>query len=354
MRHRLVKDVVPTLLVLREHDSVWAPHALGTVLSDMQVLHSGLEQAGYRVIPLQLKSSGDLTAVLAPFDPRTCVVFNCYEGVEEGASDAIQVAEGLDALGYTYTGADSLALAITQDKARAQQLLEHRGIPTPRWQIANAEGQAWKHFPAIIKVANDHGSENLSCESVVYDEAGLHRRVQALKSEGVRSLMIAEFIEGREFTVAMWGNAVVEFLPLLEVDYSACPAGQAHVRTYAAKWDSEPAGIPGSGLIRAQTLCAETKQRIERLSRDAFGAFGLGDYARIDLRLKGTEPQVIDVNANPSLTLDSSFVQAAAHGGYTYSAVLDRIVRLAWERAEHRKGEGCHGKARLVAGDHPA
>ena len=120
---------------------------------------------------------------------------------------------------------------------------------------------------------------------------------------------------------------------LLEVDYTACAAGQAHGRTYAAKWDSEPAGIPGSGLIRAQTLRAETKQRIERLSRDAFGAFGLGDYARIDLRLKGTEPQVIDVNANPSLTLDSSFVQAAAHVGYTYFAGLDHIVRLVWERA---------------------
>ena len=246
MRHRLMQAAVPTLLVVREHDSVWAPQALGTVLADMHVLHSGLEQAGYRVIPLELKSPRELHSVLDPFDPQTCLVFNCYEGVEEGAQDALKVAEGLEALGYTYTGADSLALAITQDKARTKHILEVHGIPTPRWQIVSPEQTAWGHFPAIVKVANDHGSEGLTCDSVVGDEAGLDRRVQALHAEGVQFLMIAEFIEGREFTVALWGNAVVKFLPLLEVNYSGCPVGNPTCGPMPPNGRAIPRGYPAA------------------------------------------------------------------------------------------------------------
>jgi len=82
------------------------------------------------------------------------------------------------------------------------------------------------------------------------------------------------------------------------------------------------------------SLSSELRERIERIARETYRAFCLRDYGQIDLRLRGDVPLVIDVNANPDLGTDGSFYAAAKSGGYDYPAMLDRIVRLAIERAE--------------------
>ncbi len=327
-----------TVLVLREHDSVWTPEAKMEVLAYAHALHDALEQAGYTVVPVQIQSPTDLPAALSPFDPNECLILNWFEGIEPGATDGAQVVAKLDELGFIYTGSDAHAWRIAQNRRHAKRLLRAHAIPTPLWQPLTPETvDDWRIYPAIVKLADDHGSENLSDDSVVYDAAGLRAQMHRLHAEGIHELIVSEFVDGREFTVALWGNHPVETLPLTEVDFSALLPGSMPIRTFQAKWDTTSFAHDATKLVQPTDLAPALRHRIEQVARATYRVFGLRDYGRVDLRLRDHTPMVIDVNANPDITFESTFLVAAQFGGYDYPAMLDRIVRIALARASSRR-----------------
>ncbi len=323
-----------TVLVLREDDSVWTPQAQCQVLEHTHALHTGLAQVGYTVIPIQIKHPTQVAEALRPFNRNECVILNWFEGVEPNAADGIQVLNELDRLGFTYTGSSALAWQMAQDRLRAKRLLCAHAIPTPRWQKLSEEMLAdWAIYPALVKVANDHGSEYLTAASVVHNSAQLRARFDELRHQGIHDLMVVEYIDGREFTVALWGNGTIQALPLVEIDFSALPPDLPSIRSFDAKWDATSVAYHAIKLVPATSVATDLQERIVRVAQAAYRAFGLRDYGRVDIRLADGIPYVIDVNANPDITFEGSFAVAAQFGGYTYSAMLDQIVRLAIERA---------------------
>jgi len=325
----------PHVIVLYESDSIWTPQAQVQVDKYAQAILRGLANAGYQTVPVQIESPNELDAVLKPFDPSKWLVFNWFEEGHDGLEVA-QVAAQLYNLGYTYTGTDALTLQLTMDKIRTEQVLTAWDVPTPEWHAVSNDGLAeWRRYPAIIKVANDHGSEFLTSASVVHDAASLYHRVNEIEKSCSNPLMVSEFIDGPEMTVSLWGNQTVECLPILQVDFSAWPSAMPRVRTYESKWDEASVAGKGIRVVPATHLGSELAQRIEQVASQAYRACGLRDYGRIDIRMHGGVPMVIDVNSNPDITADSSFVIAAKAAGFDYAALLDRIVQLALQRAEN-------------------
>lgn len=328
------ETIHPRVLFLQEHDSIWAEEARDQVLSYADALCTGLRQAGYPVIPVQIKSPADLRSVLASFDRERDLVFNWYEGVEPDAADGIEVLILLDEMGFTYTGSNALAWQAAQDRVRAKRLMLAYAIPTPRYQALCKDNlDDWDLYPAIVKVANDHGSQYLTIESVVYSTGELCKRFEQLQALEPVPLMVAEFIDGREFSVALWGNGSLQTLPLIEADFSALPAQQPHIRTYEAKWDATSYAYHATQLVPASHLADDLRDRIERVARRAYRGFGLRDYGRVDIRLRDGTPYVIDVNANPDITAEGTFFTAAQFAGLTYPMMLDELVRIACSRA---------------------
>lgn len=322
------------VVVLRDHDSVWAPEAQAEVLEAVGVIHEGLERMGYTVVPIQVQSPGKLADTLKPFEPDRCVVFNFCDGVEPEAGDIAQVAALLEELGFTFTGADARTLLATQDKTFTKQVLVAHGIPTPEWSTVLGSEFKWERYPAIIKVANEHGSEALTSESVVHDQQSLQARVAELADLGKQYLMVSEFIDGRELTVSLWGNGHVRTLPLVEIDYVAYLPGWPRLRTFEAKWQTNSPLYQRAQLVCSPSLSIELQSRIEHVAMDAYRAFNLRDYGRVDIRVRDDVPYVIDVNANPDLSAGSSFVIAAERAGYDYGAMLGRIIEWAVQRAQ--------------------
>lgn len=322
------------VVVLRDHDAIWTPEARAEILEAIKVIHEGLERMGYTVFPVQVQSPGELADALEPFGPDQCVVFNFCDGVEPEARDIAEVAVLLEEQGFTFTGADARTLLATQDKTFTKQVLAAYGIPTPVWSTVLGCEFEWQCYPAIVKVANEHGSEALTPASVVYDHRGLQARVAELADSGKPYLMVSEFIEGREFSVALWGNRDVQTLPLVEIDYSAYPATWPRLRSFEAKWQADSPMYQRVRLVCPPRLSAELQDRIERVALETYHAFNLRDYGRIDIRVRDDVPYVIDVNANPDLSVGSSFVIAAEQAGYDYGAMLGRIVEWAAQRVE--------------------
>jgi D-alanine-D-alanine ligase len=122
--------------------------------------------------------------------------------------------------------------------------------------------------------------------------------------------VIQEYIEGQEFTVGVLQDKHrVKVLPPLEIIFanSRCP----QVMGAKCKW----------------SIQAARKYRIllSELARDVFTLLGMQDYARIDIRMRGSHPYVLDVNALPNLDPQRSYFPLAAQcAGLSY----DRLVTL--------------------------
>jgi D-alanine-D-alanine ligase len=68
------------------------------------------------------------------------------------------------------------------------------------------------------------------------------------------------------------------------------------------------------------------------VAQAAYRVMGCRDYARMDIRLRDGIFYVLDVNPNPDISSDTSMACAAELAGYSYGAMLSKMVHLAAHR----------------------
>ncbi len=308
------------------------------VLMTAQAMAAALTERGWPVATRAVWDLASLREALEAFDPRDTVVINLCETLEGRPQGEAVVPAALEARGFTYTGSPGSTLALCLDKARAKARLRAAGLPTPPAQVVHHPRERIRiPLPAIVKPLAEDASHGIDRESVVAEEAALRARVAYVLETYRQPALVEAFIEGREFNVALWGGRTLEVLPLAEVDYSQIPNPLWRVCTFAAKW------LPGSEDYELTPVrCpAEVEPALEACLREvavrAFRAVRGRDYGRVDIRLRGEVPYVLEVNPNPSLAPNSGFVHAALAAGYSYAALAERLIRLAWERRGRRK-----------------
>lgn len=319
------------VLLLYNLDSTWSEPDLQEVLAAVNKLESALIEAGH---PMTSRAVyGDVKAAIRDFDPSQHIVFNWCDGLEGDPKAEHRIPLVLEALGFGYTGADARTLLISQDKWQIKTALQRRHIPTPQGRVFHRpEADGWDHFPAIVKPVGEHCSFGITREAVVDSRPDLERRVAYILETFNQPALVEDFIDGREFHVAVWGNGHPQVLPLAEMDFSAF--GDVHDRlcTYESKWN--PESIPYR-LIN--TLCPapvdeELRARIEAVAVAAYRALGCRDYGRMDIRVRDGVCYVLDVNPNPDICDDGSFALAAEVAGFSYAAMASHIVALAAKR----------------------
>ena len=77
---------------------------------------------------------------------------------------------------------------------------------------------------------------------------------------------------------------------------------------------------------------------MQRLAKRIYKTLELDGYARIDFRLSSDNvPYFLDANPNPDIARYEVFADSAAHDGFKYPALLDRILALGLSRARARR-----------------
>lgn len=192
-------------------------------------------------------------------------------------------------------------------------------------------------FPLIVKPPQEDASLGITHKSVVRDIRELFERLGEMHTEYQSPVLVAQYIEGREFYVGVLGNATAEALPAIELDFSKMPADRPHIASWEAKWgeDGEGSGAEYAGTesIFPENLDEGLAERMAAVAVESFKALRLRDYARIDLRVTPEgEVYVIEVNPNCYLESKSEFARAAGKAGIEYPALIARIVDLASAR----------------------
>lgn len=305
-----------------------------TLLSDECItrMKRGLSVVGVEAVPVAVRK--DVAGPLKGLHPREYVVFNWAEGLDGAPNAYDAVPPVLEEMGFAYTGADAWALTATQDKAFTKKLLLDNKIPTPVSKVYDrAVLNGWRRYPALVKPATEHCSFGITRESVVDNPQQLKERIQYVIDTWKCPALVEDFIDGVEFNVSVWGNGDgVQVLPISAMDYSAFTDYHDRLCTFDAKWNPESEAYRLTAVQCPALLDKTLKRRIERVALATYKALRLRDYGRVDLRVRNGVPYVLDVNANPDITMEGGFARSARAAGYDYGQMTARILSLAAQR----------------------
>lgn len=300
------------------------------VLIEVETARAALAALGY--MPVAVPMTLDLEAARARLlHLKPAFVFNLVESVD-GQGRLIHLAAALlDALGIPYTGAGHDAVFLTSKKTLAKRLLDQAGLPTAPWWEPPADFSGRPGFPGpyIVKSVWEHASIGIGDDSITGDPGRLPAIVRKRQRRHGGDWFVEQFIEGREFNVALLGGpAGPRVLPPAEMTFVGFPPGKPRIVDYAAKWHED--SFEYNNTIRRFDFGPEDAALLESLQDIALRCwrlFGLTGYARVDFRVDAAGvPYVLEINVNPCLSPDAGFAAAAAQAGLERDAVVAHIV----------------------------
>ena len=258
-----------------------------------------------------------------------------------GVSREAQVPAMLDMLQIPYTGSDPQTLSICLDKARTKEILSYYKIKNPKFIIADDPETincSELRFPLIVKPALEGSSKGIYSSSFVKDETELKNEVERIVKEYRQDALIEEFLEGREFTVAMMGNnSETDVLPIVEINFSEFPKDFIPIYSYEAKWILDTKENPLDVFSCPAKIDAELEQKIKETAIRAYKVLKCRDWSRIDIRLdKEGEPNIIEINPLPGILPNpednSCYPKAARTAGLSYQEMINKVLYVAAKR----------------------
>lgn len=291
---------------------------------------SGLAELGYRTETLGVVR--DVAAALAPYSPDQWVVFNLIESLAGDSALEQTVPPIYEALGFRYTGNSAAAMSRCLDKAGTKALLAAHGLHTARFALlSSASERCDVPLPAIVKPSAEDASVGITYDSVVRDCKALQRQVAYILGRYRQPALVEEFIDGREFNCAIWGNREPQPLPISEISFADFTDPLQRILTYESKWVEDSYAYSHTPGICPANVAPGLATRLNEAALAAYRLMGCRGYARIDMRVRDGWPYIIEVNPNPSLAAEAGFARAAAAAGYDHAHMAEHIVQLALE-----------------------
>ena len=279
-------------------------------LQSGKAIQLALEAIGYNVLSITMENKlGDIISDLHSVD----LVFLGLHG-SIGENGTIQGF--LESLGVKYTGSDPLSSAICMDKNISKIIARDSKVNTPNWKIVTRDqtlNEDNSEFPLVIK-PNDQGST--VGLTIVHDESELGPALN-LAYNYSSSVMVEQFIEGRELTVTLIGGKA---LPVCEI----IPSHELY--DYECKYTS---GM--SKYVCPADIDLDLTKRVQEITERLFDVLKCRHYSRADFRLDHEDNLwFLEMNTLPGMTDTSLAPMAAKAAGFSFNDLIDRIVLQAW------------------------
>ncbi|MGD9603647.1 MAG: ATP-grasp domain-containing protein [Gammaproteobacteria bacterium] len=271
------------------------------------------------------------------------VVFNLLEQFHGDTTYDQNVASYLELLRVPYTGSNPRGMMLARGKALSKKLLSYHRIPVPAFAVYPVGRRVKRptrlQYPLIVKSLSEDSSLGISQASVVDSEERLVERVQFMHAHFGTDAIVEQYIEGRELYVALFGGARLQALPVWELEFGDLRAGQLPIATERVKHDPDYQERRGILQGPAEGLAPEFEERLKQTARRICHILEIDGYARVDFRLaRDGTPYFLEANPNPEIASSEEFAQAALHAGIPYPALLNRLLKLAIQRAARRHG----------------
>ncbi|HPD57074.1 MAG TPA: hypothetical protein P5294_01300 [Smithellaceae bacterium] len=320
------------VLLLHNLNPEWTSEEISEAEGEVATLGNALNHLGHPIEVVALEDDR-LIQRLQDYDPLKHIVFNWCEEIPGIPRSEPRVAAVMERMGFVFTGSPFEVLARSYDKPQVKRLLDEANVPTPPWEVfTTPDVGRWNIFPSIVKLAHEHCSIGIASDSVVTNPVELEHRVAFILEEYKQPALVEEFINGREFLSAVWGNGKISMLPAVEMDYGELTDIHDRLFTYEAKYVSGTRLYDSINMRVPAELDSQAQAELEKVALAAYRATGCRDYGRIDVRYHNGIFYVIDVNPNPDINPLTSMTCAAEEAGYSYGKMGSRIVNLAAAR----------------------
>jgi len=262
------------------------------------------------------------------------VVINLCEGFLGRPQLEANVAAAFELLGIPFTGNDSQTLALCLNKFKTKAVLKSCGLPTASSQLVFSPDQKVDlSFPLIVKPNSEDASLGIHSDSVVYDPENLEKQVQKTIDLYQQPVLVEEYIDGREFNVAVLDNHTPQALPVSEIDFRQMPEGLPCICSYEAKWFEDHILYNSTPPICPASVEDSLRSKLQETALAAYQAVGGRDYARVDFRMsKDGRLSILEVNPNPDISLDAGYARALKASGTEYKIFWALMIENAMKR----------------------
>jgi D-alanine-D-alanine ligase len=300
---------------------------------------AGLEQAGHRVVRLELDAFLSESIRTGGYD----VVFPVVHGAvgEDGSLQGL-----LEVLDIPYVGSGVLASALAMNKRAAKVHFAAAGLPIAKGiaatrGVATAAAEAERVLATVgpkvvVKPCSNGSAIGVARLSNGASAKELADAIQAAW-EVDEVVLVEQFVSGREVTCGVLELRDSPALPPTEVR-----AAKDAFYTYQARY---AAG-------RAEHLCPapigeRLTRRVQEVAVAAHRALGCRDLSRVDFVVpeptgeggggEGQEPTLLEVNTLPGFTATSLFPEAVAVSGMPMHELCSALVQRAAARGITRR-----------------
>lgn len=291
-------------------------------LNTGQAIMTALREKDYNVVALDLAPTRFIDQLR---DNEINVVFNAIHGLfgEDGRMQGV-----LELMGLPYTGSGVLASAMAMDKGISKRLFEAAKIPTPRYRLlsggdkisATLLADILEDFetPFVVKPSTQGSTIGLTIVQEAEELAEALEKAFAYDTE----VLVEEFIDGSELTVAILGGKNPRALPVIEI------VPNSGLYDYHSKYTKG-----ATEYFVPARMEAETTRRVQEVALGAFKVLKCSGVARVDIRLDPSgHPFVLEVNTIPGMTATSLVPKAAAAAGISFADLCERILLMTTER----------------------
>lgn len=229
-----------------------------------------------------------------------------------------------------FVGAGVLGSAVGMDKHAMKRLLRDAGIPIARFlavriheqkNIRFAEVKKNLGLPLFIKPANLGSSVGVS---KVRTEKEFKRAIQDAFQYDTK-ILIEEYIEAREIECSVLGNEN----PVASIPGEVIPTHEFY--SYEAKYIDEH----GAVLEIPAHISKDVVKKIQALAVQTFEILSCEGFARVDFFLKPDGTVLVnEINTIPGFTSISMYPKLWEASGISYTELVDRLIRLAFDRFE--------------------
>ena len=264
----------------------------------------------------------DVTTTRLALPVGTDLVFNVIHGTfgEDG-----QLQDMLDGMGIPYTGAGAASSRLAFDKTLAKAAFLAHQVPTPRAEIVDVT--AGLRLPSlatpfVVKPPREGSSVGVH---IVRRQADAAAAMADAARHG-NDILIEEFIEGKELTVAILNDTA---LPIVHI----APRDGFYDMANKYPWLS---GAAGSDYYCPAVLDDATTRLVQQAALAAHRALGIEIYSRVDVLLDAdNRPFVLEANTIPGMTETSLLPKAALASGISFAELCLTIAELSLNLRHH-------------------
>lgn len=228
----------------------------------------------------------------------------------------------LEQLNIPYTGSGVMASAIAMDKIFTKRIWQTHGISTPGYAVLNAQSDLAAitqnlGLPLIMKPP--HEGSTIGITKV--NTAAEMQQAYTLAAQFDEVVLGEEFIEGREFTVAVLGRGEQAYaLPIIEI---VAPDGNYDYQNKYFTDDTQ--------YLCPAPLDAVLTTEIQQMAVEAYRALDCEGWARIDVLVRNSDqrPFLLEINTSPGMTGHSLVPMAAKATGMSYEDLCVEILKTA-------------------------